>query len=121
MTCPNCQGLGSIVKANSSTGEFEIKECHCQNVKSLLNKTFHHSHTDCYTTILEVKELSLFSRFIWSGGLLNYGHHNRWIFEEAVSKGEEIEFQGELPAITAYECPAHGYTNSPDCRRCFPS
>jgi hypothetical protein len=30
MTCPKCKGLGSIVKAHPSSGEFEILECPCQ-------------------------------------------------------------------------------------------
>ena len=33
MTCPNCKDLGSVVKANPSSGEFEILECPCQQLK----------------------------------------------------------------------------------------
>ena len=35
MICPNCKGLGSIIKANPSSGEFEIRECSCKLKKQV--------------------------------------------------------------------------------------
>ena len=35
MTCPNCKGLSSVVKANPVTGHFTVVDCSCQLKKQL--------------------------------------------------------------------------------------
>ena len=81
MTCPLCKGLGSVIKANPSTGEFEIKDCSCQ-LKSLY-------YCNDTGVVIEVTEIA-------NGVMSVLEHHNdkklrrlinQYLFEEHLKEG----------------------------------
>lgn len=82
MVCPSCKGLRSVIKANPTSGEFEISDCSCQ----LKTKLYFCQDTG---VILEVTEVS-------EGVMSILEHHppgklrriiNQFLFENDLASG----------------------------------
>lgn len=84
MTCQACHGLGSTVKTNCSTGQFEVVDCRdCY----LLHKQFYQKSWNTTLTILSVQPLTVKIREYYDKDYAETRVVNRMRLEEDIASG----------------------------------